>query len=159
MVWSDHRYYFNNPKVIQAALSLATGVNVPLGYSRSSIGFFTDPYNPSFFGTFNVQQTVIYFSPEVQTIQTSIVTNYGVIQQPSLVPDYNFSPNFQSPDFNTWNGSSFQSLPQTYLFPSSNYSLNNFPTYTNSWDNWNVPTFNYVPPVMPYVPPPVNNWP
>ncbi len=126
----------------------------PNYFSRVISMPYSDPY---YLYSFNMQQTVFFPSPEIRTIETNSWTNYNTIQQPAFVPSYNLSSNFQSPDFNTWDGNSFQSLPNTYTFPGSSYLPNN---------NWNVPTFQYVaPPVFNYTPPvynpppSYNNWP
>ncbi|MDD5130115.1 MAG: phosphoglycerate kinase [Candidatus Omnitrophica bacterium] len=149
MIWGNHGSYFSDLDVRQAALSMATGINIPISYSRFSVGSFTDPY---FSGTFNIKQTTIYFSPQLKTTKINIVTNYGTMSQASLVLDYNSSLNFQSPDFSTWNGSYCQPLPRTYTFPSSNFSSYQQiipPSVT-------VPSFRYTPPVINYNPPTIN---
>ncbi|MDD5108539.1 MAG: hypothetical protein PHC29_03405 [Candidatus Omnitrophica bacterium] len=122
-----HGSYFSDSGVRQTALSMATGVNIPIGYSNFSTGSFSDPY---FSGTFSVRETVIYPSPDVRITQTNITSNYGSNYQifsNSSIPStqfvapqpFNSSSNYQVPDFSSWNGSSFKPLPSIDFSPPS----------------------------------------
>jgi HEAT repeat protein/SAM-dependent MidA family methyltransferase len=122
----------------------------PNHISRSISMAYSDFY---YSYSLQMQQTVIYFEPGVKNIETHAVISYNTIQQGPIVPDYNSSTNFQSSDFNSWNGNSFKSFPDTYSLPSSNYPSYNYVT-PPSINNYVAP-----PPINSYVvPPSINNY-
>ncbi|MFA5092508.1 MAG: hypothetical protein WC543_00990, partial [Candidatus Omnitrophota bacterium] len=128
-------------------------LNPTYNFSRSIAMDFLDDYSSY---SFEMRQKVSYPSPTTKIITTNSITHYQTNPKLySYTSNYsystnNFSSNFLSPDWSSWNGSSFKSLPTTYPTLSNQWSSSGYNNYSsfsssnfsssNQWLDSNFPS-------------------
>lgn len=78
MVLGSHGDYFNNLEFRQTALSMSTGRDIPISYSRTAYGSISDQY---FSATYQIQQIKSVYSSGITTYQTKEWYTYRSGQQ------------------------------------------------------------------------------
>ncbi len=81
MILTSHKDYFNNFEFEQLGLSMYTGMDIPITYSRTASGSFSDQY---FSATYKIQQMKSVYPSGITTYQTKEWYTYRSGQE--LIP-------------------------------------------------------------------------
>jgi HEAT repeat protein/uncharacterized membrane protein YidH (DUF202 family) len=95
MILAAHNDYFDNLRVRQTGLSMSTGIDIPITYSRTAYGTISDQY---FSATFKIQETKSIYSSGIISYRTQSWYSYssGRGLTPSISP---FSSPLQQPAY------------------------------------------------------------
>jgi hypothetical protein len=110
MILSKHKNQLNDINLRQSVLSMATGVDVPLGYTSFASGAVS---NGSLITSFRIQQTEIY-SPGIKTTISDSIIHYETIKKPDLQLSNKVLPWYKQQDYK---------IPEIKL-PQNNFNNN-----------------------------------